>query len=154
VTFVDFLFCSKEEAMIVLIDSLAIVCLILAWWVAISSYPRLPERIPVHFGLSGEADSWGGRWMIFLMPVIATLIAGLDWFIFSQLRDSPKMPAVMELPLHLLMLELTALFAYITWRTSEVAFERAKGLGVWFLPVVLLGILGTSAWMVIAGKLH
>ena len=100
--------------MIVLIDSLAIVCLILAWWVAISSYPRLPERIPVHFGLSGEADSWGGRWMIFLMPVIATLIAGLDWFIFSQLRDSPKMPAVMELPLHLLMLELTALFAYIT----------------------------------------
>ncbi|MDX2041050.1 MAG: DUF1648 domain-containing protein [Acidobacteriota bacterium] len=140
--------------MIVLIDSLAIVCLILAWWVALGSYPRLPERIPVHFGFSGEADSWGGRWMIFLMPAVATLIVALDWFIFSQLKDSPKMPAAMELPLHLLMLELSALFAYITWRMSEIAFERAKGLGVWFLPVVLLGIMGTSAWMIVAGKSH
>lgn len=140
--------------MIVLIDSLAIVSLILAWWVALSSYPRLPERIPVHFGLSGEADGWGRRWMIFLMPLIATLIVALDWFIFTRLKGSSKMPAAMELPLHLMMLELTLLFAYITWRTTEVAFERAKGLGVWFLPVVLLGITGTSAWMIVAGKAH
>lgn len=140
--------------MIVVLDSLTIVCLILAWWSALASYPRLPERIPVHFGLSGEADGWGGRWMIFLMPSVATLIVALDWFIFVQLKGSPKMPAAMELPLHLMMLELTLLFAFITWRMSEVAFERAKGLGVWFLPVVLLGITGTSAWMIVAGKAH
>lgn len=139
--------------MIVLIDSLAIVCMVLAWWVAFSSYPHLPERIPVHFGLSGEPDGWGGRWMIFLMPVVASAIVALDWYIFTRVEGSPKAPtAAMKLPLHLLMLELTALFAYITWRMSEVAFERAKGLGVWFLPVVVLGIMGTSAWMVVAGK--
>ncbi len=139
--------------MIVLIDSLAAVCLILTWWVAFSSYPRLPERIPVHFGLSGEADGWGGRWMIFLMPIVASAIVALDWFIFTRLEGSAKSsPAAMKLPLHLMMLELTALFAYINWRMSEVAFERAKGLGVWFLPVVLLAIMGTSAWMIVAGK--
>lgn len=139
--------------MVLLIDTLAIVFLILGWWVALGAYPRLPEKIPVHFGISGEPDGWGGRWMIFLMPVIATLIVAMNWFIFfTRLKGTPQMPAAMELPLHLLVFEMTALFVYITWRITEVAFERAKGLGVWFLPIVLLGIMGTSAWMLIAGK--
>ncbi|MBL8190432.1 MAG: DUF1648 domain-containing protein [Acidobacteria bacterium] len=140
--------------MILLIDTLAIVFLILCWWVALGAYPRLPEKIPVHFGISGEPDNWGGRWMIFLMPVIATLIVALNWFIFTRLKGSPKMPAAMELPLHLLFLELPALFTYITWRMTEVAFGRAQGLGVWFLPVLVLVTMGTSAWMIVAGKVH
>jgi len=140
--------------MIILLDCLTIIFLALGWWSALASYPNLPETIPVHFGLSGEADGWGSRWMIFLMPVIATLIVAVDWFIFMRLEGSPKMPAPMKLPLHLMMLELTLLFSYITWRMSEVAFEPAKGLGIWFLPVVLLSIMGTSAWMIIAGNAH
>jgi hypothetical protein len=140
--------------MILLIDTLAIVFLIISWWVALGAYPRLPEKIPIHFGISGEPDGWGGRWMIFLMPVITTLIVGMNWFIFVRLKGSPKMPAAMELPLHLLMLELSALFTYTTWRTTEVAFGRAQGLGSWFLPVILLVTVGISAWMLIAGKAH
>uniref|UniRef100_E6QL65 DUF1648 domain-containing protein n=1 Tax=mine drainage metagenome TaxID=410659 RepID=E6QL65_9ZZZZ len=31
----------------------------------------LPERIPTHFGLSGQADGWGSANQIFLMPVVA-----------------------------------------------------------------------------------
>jgi len=138
--------------MILLIDTLAIVFLIIGWWVALGAYPRLPEKIPIHFGISGEPDGWGGRWTIFLMPVIATLIVAMNWFIYVQLKGSPKMPAAMELPLHVLLLELPALFAYITWRITEVAFGRAQGLSVWFLPVILLVIMGTTAWMLIAGK--
>jgi len=44
-----------------MIDALSIVVLILGWWIALSVYPRLPERVPVHFGLTGKADWWGGR---------------------------------------------------------------------------------------------
>lgn len=140
--------------MILLMDTLAIVFLIIGWWVALGAYPRLPEKIPVHFGISGEPDNWGGRWMIFLMPVIATLIVAVNWFIFTRLKGSPKMPVAMEFPLHLLLLELPVLFTYITWRMTEVAFGRAQGLGVLFLPVILLVTMGTSAWMIVAGKAH
>ncbi|MDQ3009479.1 MAG: DUF1648 domain-containing protein [Acidobacteriota bacterium] len=140
--------------MIVLIDSITLIFLVLGWWIAIASYPRLPESIPVHFGLTGEVDGWGGRWMIFLMPAIATLIFALDWFLFGRLSGSPGMPAALALPLHMLLLEMAVLFTFITWRMSEVAFGRAKGLGSWFLPVVILTTLGTSAWMIVAGKAH
>lgn len=140
--------------MVIFFDSLTLVFLVLGWWAAIASYSALPETIPVHFDWKGEADGWGGRWMIFLMPVIATFIVTLNGFIFTKLAGSPKMPAAMLLPLHLMTLELTALFTYLTWRTCEVAFERAKGLGSWFLPVVMLAIMVTSAWMMVAGKVH
>jgi hypothetical protein len=140
--------------MIGLLDSVALIILVLSWWVAISSYPRLPDSIPVHFGVTGDADRWGGRWMIFLTPAIATTIIAVDWFIFTRLSGTSRMPATLLLPLHLLLLELTLLFTYVTWRMTEVAFGRAKGLGLWFLPVVLLAVFSTSAWMIVAGKTH
>ena len=40
---------------------------------AAAVYGRLPERIPTHFGLSGEPDGWTARFPgAFLMPLIAT----------------------------------------------------------------------------------
>ncbi len=140
--------------MIPLIDSLSAVVLILGWWVALSVYPRLPESIPVHFGVSGEANRWGGRWMIFLMPIVGAAVLALDYWIFEYLSPgSPKpIPPEVKTPLHLLLLELSVMFTYITWRTSEVAFGRARGLGVWFLPVTLIAIFATSGWMWALGR--
>jgi uncharacterized membrane protein len=41
------------------------------------AYPRLPARIPVHFGLSGEPDRWAARSVAswFLLPAIAAALA-------------------------------------------------------------------------------
>ena len=138
------------------IDSLSIVVLILGWWIALSVYPRLPERVPVHFGLTGEADRWGGRWMIFLIPLVGTVIFALDYWIFKFVSPrSPKpIPPEMRMPLHLLLLELSVIFAYITWRMSEVAFGKARGLGGWFLPVALITVFATCGWMCVLGRGH
>lgn len=138
--------------MITLIDAVAIIMLILGWWVALGSYPRLPETIPVHFGFKGQADGWGGRWMIFLLPVIATLIFTLDIWIFTRPGAISRTPAEMMLALHLLIMEITVLFAYLTWRMSLVAFGKASGLGYWFL-ILLLAVMSTAGYMaVLASK--
>jgi uncharacterized membrane protein len=138
------------------IDSLSVVVLILGWRLALSVYPRLPERVPVHFGLTGEADRWGGRWMIFLIPLVSTVIFALDYWIFEYASPrSPKpIPPEMRAPLHLLLLELSVIFAYITWRMSEVAFGRARGLGGRFLPVALIAVVATCGWMWVLGRGH
>jgi hypothetical protein len=114
----------------------------------------LPETIPIHFGFSGEADSWGRRWMIFLLPVIATFILAIEYLAFNYgvIRANRPVPESAKVPMHLLMLELSAIFTYITWRTTEVAFGRARGLGVWFLPVMLFVVLSTCGWMWLAGR--
>lgn len=137
------------NAMTIWIDSIAVVILILGWWIALSVYPRLPERIPTHFGFTGEADAWGRRWTIFLTPVICTVIFTLDFWLFNYVAigGARPVPPPAKMPLHLLLLELNVVFTYITWRTSEVAFGRARGLGAWFLPVTLLVVFTTCGWM-------
>jgi uncharacterized membrane protein len=41
--------------------------------VAACLYPTLPESIPMHWGFDGVADGFGGRWTIFLGPIITSL---------------------------------------------------------------------------------
>ena len=139
-----------------LIDALSVVVLILGWGLALSVYPRLPERVPVHFGLRAEADRWGGRWMIFMIPLVSTAIVALDYWIFEYVSPgSPSpIPPEMRTPLHLLLLELSVIFTYITWRMSEVAFGRARGLGGWFLPVALIAVFATCGRMLVLGRGH
>jgi Domain of unknown function (DUF1648) len=139
-----------------LIDALSVAVLILGWGLALSVYPRLPEMVPVHFGLRGEADRWGGRWMIFMIPLVSTAIVALDYWIFEYVSPgSPRpIPPEMRTPLHLLLLELSVIFTYITWRMSEVAFGRARGLGGWFLPVALIAVFATCGWMLVLGRWH
>ena len=69
-------------------------------------YPLMPERMAVHWGLSGEADGYGSRFMgLFFVPVISLLFfplllalprldpsggierfrGGYDWFVFGFL---------------------------------------------------------------------
>ena len=42
------------------------------WAFALAVYPRLPDRVPTHWNLRGEADGWGGPGAAFLFPAIAT----------------------------------------------------------------------------------
>ncbi|MDX2029143.1 MAG: DUF1648 domain-containing protein [Blastocatellia bacterium] len=139
--------------MLVLINSLSVVVLLVGWWIAVSVYPRLPDRIPIHFGLSGEADGWGGRAMIFLLPAVQVGMALLFFFVFQhEHRATRPLSEAARLPLRMLTLEMQVMFTWLTWRISENAFGRAQGLSVWFLPVILLVLGATSAWMVVAGR--
>lgn len=36
-------------------------------------WPHLPEQIPTHFNFAGEADGYGGRGLLFLMPAIGLI---------------------------------------------------------------------------------
>jgi len=69
-------------------------------------YPQMPERVAIHWGLSGEADGYGSRFMgLFLIPIFSVLLlpfmlalprldpsrgierfrGGYDWFVFGFL---------------------------------------------------------------------
>jgi uncharacterized membrane protein len=49
---------------------LALLALDLAF--GLVAWPRLPERVPVHWGLSGQPNGWGPAWMnAILLPAVA-----------------------------------------------------------------------------------
>lgn len=61
------------------------------------AYPRLPERIPIHFGVSGEPDRWATRSALswFFLPIIAAAVA---LFLHLASTYSARHPELWNLP--------------------------------------------------------
>lgn len=72
--------------------SILMLSLIIAPFIyAIYLYPNLPNTIPTHFNLYGEADQWGSKESIFLLPII---LGGVSLFVYLLISNinivSPK----------------------------------------------------------------
>lgn len=71
----------KVKIRLTLFDKIleAIVCgiLVLMWILVIVSWVGLPDVIPVHYNEKGIADGFGDKMMIFLLPLVATVISVL-----------------------------------------------------------------------------
>ena len=41
--------------------------------VSIGSLPFLPDSVPIHFNIAGEADGWGSKYFLLLLPIIGVV---------------------------------------------------------------------------------
>jgi len=85
----------------------SVVLVVLQFAVGFYLYPSMPESMAIHWGLSGEADGYGSRFMgLFLIPIFSVLLlpfmlalprldpsrgierfrGGYDWFVFGFLE--------------------------------------------------------------------
>jgi len=145
-----------------LLEALALVGLgVLLGYVAYH-YPRLPGSIPTHFNAAGVADEYGTRASILFLPVIALFVYVLLTLInlvphtFNYPGKITPANAMRQYTLATRLVRylktlLVLLFFYISYSTTQVVFNEASGLGLWFLPV-FLGFLFMPiiAYMVIA----
>lgn len=102
------------------------------WWRAISWWPKLPEKIPVHFNAAGEPDRWVERSMgaWFLAPIIMVALCALLGGIARWIdRLAVHTPGMLNIPRKDLFLRLSP-----AGRCAAVLPTRS--LLVW----VLLGI--------------
>lgn len=114
-------------------------------------WSQFPERVPAHFGISGEPNGFHGKGFLLILPGIATLV----WIVltiaerhqslinipFAIDRDSP---AVQSLLRNMMIVEKAVVTIVFTWLTATVvrnALGRAHGLGRAFLPIVLIATL-------------
>lgn len=130
-------------------------------WVFLTYWPRLPEQVPRHFNARGEADAWGSRSTVFLLP-------GMSLVLYAGLSLLSRYPHRCNLPFRLtrenaetqyrcvrtMIISLKGVivwsFAYIAWRTACVATGSGTGLGPLFLPVFLfatIGPIGVYLWL-------
>ncbi len=119
------------------------------WIHLVIHYPSLPETIPTHFNAAGEADGFGKKSSIFMLPIIASILYALMTVLnffphiynfptkitpenaFRQYTNATQMIRVVKLGLLLL-------FFSIEIKTVKTAIGKAEGLGDWFLPLTFL----------------
>jgi len=58
-------------------------------------YGDLPSRIPIHFGLKGQADNWGRKAWLWICPVLSLVFAAgvIGGLHLGRLATSPPPPA-------------------------------------------------------------
>jgi uncharacterized membrane protein len=113
-------------------------------------YGDIPDRIPRHFGASGEADAWGDKsLLLWLMALSAVLYAGLTvlnrfphifnypWNITDE--NAARQYGLARSLMNAIKACVTWIFTYIVYGTLETAYGNAQGLGSGFLPIILTG---------------
>ncbi len=121
-------------------------------------YPRLPDRMPTHFGASGEPDGWGVKsWFsVFgILAIDALMLAILGFAASGRLGakyyNFPGKERVLRLPREQQDLVMAPLREGMAWMASAVTVALAMmardswlvalgergGISVWPMPVAL-----------------
>ena len=142
------------------LESGALLLLLFLWAItarAIMGPSPLPARIPTHFNAAGQPDGWGTPDMLWLLPVVATVIYMLMTLVSRfpgsfnfPMRTTPATRRQLEtIALNMigwLKLEVVGLFAWIQYQTVQFARRGQGTLPALFLPAVLVAVFGTIAW--------
>jgi hypothetical protein len=133
-------------------EVIALGALVTLYLVAAWNYPMLPERVPRHFDARGLPDAWGAPGSIWVLPVIALPLYALCTLplLLAEIGRHPA-PPLEAAVLAWLKAEILIIFLWIEWRSVEVAYERAAGLGAAFLPVTLVVVAATTLLLVLPG---
>lgn len=139
-----------------IVEALGWAVVIALWALATYSLARLPNTIPTHFSASGTPDGYGDKYTLLTLPLIATVL-------FSAITVLGRFPHVFNYPtqitaenalrqytaatrlLRYLKLIVAVIFFAIAQQTIATATGGSSGLGAWFLPITLAGILGIVA---------
>jgi uncharacterized membrane protein len=118
------------------------------WGLTILNYQSLPDIIPIHYNVAGVADGFGDKWMIFTLPIVATVL-------FVGLTILNKFPHIFNYPtaitadnalrqytnvtrlIRYLKVIIVVIFGLITFLTIRHANGQTDGLGIWFLPLTM-----------------
>jgi hypothetical protein len=121
-----------------------------------SIWPKLPDRIPIHFGIGGAPDGWSGKgWFsVFGMLGVAGFILGLLGVASSRLSppslyNFPGKPLMMRLPREQQEHVLAPMREGLAWmaagcatglalmakQTWQVALGERAGMPVWVFAV-------------------
>jgi uncharacterized membrane protein len=121
---------------------------VVTWGLTIVFYNNLPDIIPIHYNIAGEADGFGEKENILTLPVIATIffvgLTILNRFpqIFNYPTDITTENALRQYTLatkmiRYLKLGLAVILGFITFETIQYANGQTEGLGMWFTPFML-----------------
>ena len=126
---------------------------VVMWALTLYTFLKLPTIIPTHFNASGQADDYGNKLTLFILPILATVIyLGLTKLnkyphIFNYMTEitydnAQKQYTIATRMLRFLKLAILVIFSLVILFTYLTTIGLTNGLGFWFLPLTF-GLLLT-----------
>lgn len=111
----------------------------------------LPDKVPAHYNFAGEVDRWGSKWELWIFPFLGLFIF-LFMTIFEKFPETHNYPkrfnesnaAQFYLISRKLINEIKnislIIFAILMFESAAIAMGWWKGLGIWLLPIFIIGV--------------
>ena len=151
-----------------ILEAISVLLIGLQFWMTeatLHGANRLPDKIPIHFGLNGQPDGWGSPSSLIVLPIIAltlylvlTLTAALvprypELVNFPFAVSEEDRPKLVEMTMDMvawLKVELMCLFFGIQYVILDCARKQYGRLSPAYGLVVVAVIFGTIDWFSIA----
>lgn len=132
-----------------IIEAAGWICLGALWVMTVYAYGNLPETIPTHFGVGGEADDYGSKMTLFFLPVIITLcFIGLTVLhnyphIFNYLKDITPANALYQYTnatrmIRFIKFSISLISLVIVFMIYNAVITGSGRLGSAFLPIMVV----------------
>lgn len=147
------------------LDMVGLLLLAILWGLAAYFYTQLPGTIPTHFDFFGKANATGKKETLFILPGIGTVI-------YIALSYLCKIPHLLNYPipintnnaeqqyrisvrmLRLLKLSILIVFCLVLLLVYLNVTGNSDGIGIWFVPLVMLLIFAPVVWGIRAFLRH
>lgn len=126
----------KEHKGLVLATTLVTLLPILA---GVILWGRLPDQMPIHFDVAGEANGWCSKpYAVFVLPIF---LAALQIFCLAVMEWDPKKRNIQRKPMAVTLWVIPV----VSWLTAFLTYGSALGLSmdVNFLMLLVLGVILT-----------
>lgn len=136
---------TKTEATLLV---LTIIGVLLCFFPLFIYWQQLPATVPTHFDVAGHVNAYGSKYTLLLLPVIAVIItAGIAVLAkFPQIYNYPvkitpenaeRNYRFARMFLRWLNFLMVCFFAFLQWKTVQVAIGNASDLGSWSMPFTI-----------------
>ncbi len=143
----------------------AAAALLAQFLIVLAAWPEMPDQVPQHFDAAGQADAWGSKATLLLLPAVNLVV-------FVIMTVISRFPHISSVPVEItpfnarrvyrlirfqtiwLKAVVALVLAYMSWRTIEQARGGVQGLGVGFLPLTILGVGSAVAWFYFELRRH
>lgn len=143
----------------------ATTALLAQFLIVFTVWPDMPDQVPQHFDASGQADAWGSKATLLLLPAVNLVV-------FVIMTVISRFPHISSVPVEITPLNARRVYrlvrfqtiwlkavvvlvlAYMSWRTIEQARGGVQGLGVGFLPLTMLAVGSAVAWFYFELRRH
>ncbi|HOC93575.1 MAG TPA: DUF1648 domain-containing protein [bacterium] len=117
------------------------------------NYDRLPDKIPVHFGLKGNADRWAKKSPLSVYwPAALTAAINASMFAFYYFYPDGKSGPGREMSAALAALNLTLCFLFYRVSDATIDYAMGKAKSVWsYIWFPLAAVIAASFLPAAAG---
>ncbi len=146
---------SKTEK---IVNILSFLMILFTFIYIIVIWDTLPDRVPSHFNATGEADRFGGKGSVLILPIIGSflflLLYLLNQFPYAHSfpvkvteENAERLYKTSRLFMSILNFEIVFFITIGAYKTIQASLGES-GLGVWYLPAVLITLFTTIGLLI------